>query len=401
MRRRRYLRVAGAAGVTGVAGCSGLPFGPGADSPLRGSHERDRPVVSLAAGPDGVYAADVPDGGETLLVGLSLGSVKTRWERRLLTNGSDLAMWRVGDRLMAMNGDTVIVTEAGFSKETWRRSGATVPVVADGTAFLRSVRAVTYIEGLDLDSGGIEWSIEIDGRPGVPPTRAPRAIAGDRIVISDTRRPLRTRARSDGSSLWETETNFEIPVAGTPEGIYAIERLTADQAVLHRLQPADGSSTHTYDVAAERLNVEVSRETVVVFSKGTEPGVIMGLDPETLAERWRVEGVHTRTDWIGPETILAVDSEEEVVELDPGTGDRRWSSTLDQETVPALAWTDAVVAIATPDSIECRDRQDGEQRWQFSVPEPDSDAPPVSLTTTPGVIGHAVGQTVRVFGTEG
>lgn len=401
MRRRRYLRTAGAAGVAGVAGCSGLPFGFGSDSPLRGVHERDRPVVSLAAGPDGVYAADVPAGGETRLVGLSLGSVETRWERRLLTNGSALEMWRVGDRLLAMNGDTVIVTEAGFSTETWRRSGATVPVVADGTAFLRSVRAVTYIEGLDLASGGIEWSIELEGRPGVPPTRAPRAIAGDRIVISDTRRPLRTRARSDGSSLWETETTFEVPVAATTNGIYAIERPSSDQAVVHRLQPADGASTHTVNVAGRRLNVEATRETVVIFSQGEDPGVIIGLDPETLAERWRIEEVRTRAEWLGPETVLVVDSEEGVVELDPRSGERRWSSTLEQTTAPALAWTDAVVAIATPGSIECRARDDGQRRWQFSVPEPRANAPPVSVTTTPGVIGHAVAQTVRVFGTQG
>lgn len=400
MRRRRYLRAAGAAGAIGLAGCSALPFDFGSGSPLRGLHERARPVVSLAAGPDGVYAADVPASGETLLVGLSLRSVDTRWERRLLTDGSALEMWRDGDRLLAMNGDSLIVTEAGFSTETWRRGGATVPIVTDDTAFLRSVRDVTYIEGLDLASGSIEWSVELDGTTSIPSTRAPRALAGDRLVTSDTRQPLRTRATSDGTVLWETETTFGVRVAATEDAIYGIEDPRSSHSVVHRVDPGDGASTETWAGPPRRLNLAVTTESVVVFSAGDEPGLLAGLDPETLAERWRVEGIHTWPEWLGPETVLALDADEGVVELDPSTGDRLWSRPLEHASVPVVAWTDTIVAIATASAIECRTRADGQRRWQFSVPESDTDSP-VSITTTPGTIGYASGETVRVFETQG
>lgn len=400
MRRRRYLGIAGLSAATGLSGCANLPL-LGADSPpLRGIHERERPIAGLAAGPDGAYVAEMPTAGETQLIGLSLETAEIRWERALLASGRDFEMWRQGEQLLAMNGQTLVVTEAGFSEQTWRRNGATRPVVTEDTVFLRSVRDVPYVEALRLATGGIVWSVQIGGDLPIPPTQAPRAIAGDRIVISDTDRPLRARDRSDGSLLWKTDATYLIPVTATDAAIYALSRPQTGQVAVHRLSPADGAAKSKATFDFRRLRLVVAGDELLGLVRTERTRSLLGLEQTTLEERWRLENLQTHSDWATTDAIFGTDDSERLLEIDPTTGDPRWMAPLDTSPIHDLAVTESVIGVATPGSLQCFSREDGTPQWQDSVSEADPEDPSPVVTATPAAFVHAAGSSVRVYSAE-
>lgn len=401
MRRRRYLGIAGVTAATGLSGCPTLPLLDDDSPPLRGIHERERPLAGVAAGPGGAYAAEVPTAGETQLVGLSLETVELRWERALLASGRDFQMWRQGDHLLAMNGQTLIVTEAGFSEQTWRRQGATRPVVTEETVFLRSVRDVPYVEALRLASGGIVWSVQIGSAElPIPPTQAPRAIAGDRVVISDTDRPLRARSRSDGSLLWETDSTYQIPVAATDTAIYALSKSQSDQVTVRRLSPEDGAPTSEASVDYPRLRLVVTGDALLGLVQAEGTRHLLGLDQSTLEERWRRENIQTHPNWASADAIFGIADSDQLVEIDPTTGDPRWTASLDTSPIHDLGVTASVVGVVTNGSVQCFSREDGTRRWQDSVSEADPENPSPALIATPEAFVHTAGSSVRIYSAE-
>jgi outer membrane protein assembly factor BamB len=390
----------GLAGVTGFTGCADLPLLGDTSPPLRGVHERQRAIAGLAVGPDGAYVAEMPTGGETQLIGLSLETADTRWERSLLASGKEFEMWRRGEHLLAMNGQTLIVTEAGFSEQTWRRHGATSPVVTEDTVFLRSVRDVPYVEALRLATGGIVWSVQIGGDLPIPPTRAPRAIAGERIVISDTDRPLRARDRSDGSLLWKTETPYMIPVQATETAIYALSSAQRSEVTVHRVAPRDGASESRSTFDFRRLRLVLTEEHLIGLVQTEDTHRVVGMDQTSLEERWRVENLQTSPDWTTSAALFGKDDSDRLLEIDPITGEPRWIVALETSTIHDLAVTDSLIGVATPGSVRCFARQDGTHRWTASVSEADAEEPTPAITATQGVFVHASGPSVRVFSAE-
>lgn len=400
MRRRRYLGLAGGAGLTWLTGCANLPLVDDDSPPLRGIHERERAIAGLAVGSDGAYIAEVPTAGETQLIGLSLEGAETRWERSLLASGRDFEMWRRGEHLLAMNGQTLIVTEAGFSEQTWRRNGATRPVVTEDRVFLRSVRDVPYVEALRLATGEIVWSVQIGGDLPIPPTQAPRAIAGDRVVISDTDRPLRARARSDGSLLWETDTSYMIPVRATETAIFALSRPRTGEVSVHRVSPADGASTSSATFDFRRLRLLRADGGLLGLVQTEDTRTLVGLDQTRLEERWRIEHLRTDPGWARSDAMFGLDDSDRVLEIDPRTGEPRWAVALDASTIHDIAVTESVIGVATPGSLLCFSREDGTQRWAASVPEAAAEDPSPAITATPQAFVHAAGSSVRIYSAE-
>lgn len=399
VRRRRYLQLAAGGGLSSLAGCGSLPFF-GEGGPLRGRLQRDRPVAAVAAGPDGGYAVDVPDAGETALVGVALSNATKRWERDLLASGRQFRMWRRGDRLLAMNGRTLIVTEAGFSSETWRRTGATEPVIDDGVAYLRTVRGGrTFAEALRIETGSPEWSVQLESPELVPATQAPRALTPELVILSDVRRPLRARTIAEGEPRWETDQLFELAIAATEDSIYAVAPGDGSRT-LHRVDPADGRTTPLTSMEASRVVPQATETALIVRREGGERPVIVGRDPGSGSERWRLRDARTQRDWLRPDGLLATQPEATLTELDPQSGTRRWTSTEETAPVQDIAWTADLVAVARAGRLICRDRRDGRVRWRVSVSEaaPDAQAPAVAATTD--AVVHAVGDTVRVYGTD-
>lgn len=399
VRRRRYLQLAVGGGLSTLAGCGAVPFF-GEEGPLRGQLQRERPVAAVAAGPDGGYAVDVPDAGETALVGISLSNATKQWERDLLASGRQFRMWRRGDRLLAMNGRTLIVTEAGFSSESWRRTGATEPVIDDGVAYLRTVRGGrTFAEALRVETGSPEWSVQLESPELVPATQAPRALTSGHVILSDVRRPLRARTISEGEPRWETDQIFEIPIAATEESIYAVAPGDGTRT-LHRVDPMDGRTTPLASMDASLVVPHTTEGALIVRQAGGKGPVLVGRDPASGSERWRLQDAHTQRDWLRPDGLLATLTEARLTELDPRSGSRRWTSTDETAPVQDIAWTADVVAVARAGRLVCRDRSDGQVRWRVSVPqaEPDAQAPAVAASSD--AVLHAVGDTVRVYETD-
>jgi outer membrane protein assembly factor BamB len=386
-------------GLSGLAGCGGLPF-LGETGPLRGRLQRDRPIAAVAAGPDGGYAVDVPDAGETTLVGIGLDDAATRWERELLASGRQFRMWRRGDLLLAMNGRTLIVTEAGFVADSWRRTGATEPVIADGIAYLRTVRGGrTFAEALELETGAPAWSVQLESPELVPATQAPRAVTEELVILSDVRRPLRARTIPAGEPRWETDRAFELAIATAGDYVYATAPADGARA-LHRVSAADGQSTRIDTSSADRVVPVTVDDSLIVRHEGGNATALVGRDPRTASERWRLADALTHRDWLRSDALLARLPGSRLTELDPRTGSRRWTTGEVTAPIVDLAWTTELVAVARRGTLRCRDRSDGEVRWQVSVPQAQSEAQLPTVSATDDAVIHAVGDTVRVYSVE-
>ncbi|MFB6131840.1 MAG: PQQ-binding-like beta-propeller repeat protein [Halanaeroarchaeum sp.] len=396
MHRRRYLRAVGLAGLTGLAGCNSVPF-TGGGGPERGQYGTERPVAGLATDATTAYVALRPQAGQTRLAGVGLADAERQWVRELAASGDAFRMWRRGDRLLALNGRTLIVTEAGFSTQTWRRSGATEPIVVDTTAYLRTVRAGrTYVEALGLATGEAAWSIELETRGPIPATQAPRAAAGDRLFLTDVDAPIRARSRADGSRLWQTTESFGVPIAASDRAAFAV-RPTDGGAELHRVALGDGRTALLDQTGAMELRPTVLGGVLLVIEGHDGRTDLVGRAGDSGVEQWRRRNVTVAPSWLGPDASFIVDADGELVELATDLGVERWTRPLPDLDAIQLAWSDSVVALATPGRLRCFSRDDGSKIWARSVPEAAPDSPTQILGATGEVVVHAVNDTVRIF----
>ncbi|MFB6104528.1 MAG: PQQ-binding-like beta-propeller repeat protein [Halobacteriaceae archaeon] len=366
MNRRRYLQAIGGGATALTAGCQAV-FGTGSDD--RWQYRHQSPVADLAVGPDGVYVAGVPAETTTGLAGVGLAGGDERWHRDLTVSGSQLAMrWRAG-HLLVQNGRTLIVTAASFTDRSWRRQGATPPVLADGTAYLRTVAAgTTWLEAIDLASGATTWRVDVSNGDRIPETQYPHARAGDVLAVTDRRFPLTGRSLTDGSVTWRTDHPTGSLVAATGDTFF-VGMEGVQQATITAYDGATGERHTITETDAPTAVPAVVDDVLRVRVTGGATTTTIVYDADTRQRRWVAEGHRGPATWTTPTTVYAIDDTDRLVAFDAGDGTLRWRTSLPAfDRLPRIRMTDTNVVVDAGGTLQALAREDGHRRWRRRLP---------------------------------
>lgn len=394
MHRRGYLKRVGAVATAGVAGCPAFR----STGPVEWRHSNPQPVRTLAIGSSTTYLAGVVQDRTTTLTGIGLEAGDHQWDRPLDVSGEALSMRRQGEWLVLQNGLTVIVTAAGFADESWRRQGATPPVFAGDTAYLRTVEGGrTWIESVVVSEGATTWRIDLSDRDQVPEPQYPVARAGDRLAVTFQRYPLTVRSVDDGSITWRTDAMTGSLVAGSTDTFYvgAEGRRTAG---LTAYDARKGDRTQVLSTQASTVAPAIVGDRLRVRVRGPETARVVVFDAVTGDRLWGVDGYRGRTAWTTTDTVYAIDDRNRFVALAAGDGSRRWDSQLEPgDRLPRVRFTDTSVVVGTPGRVTAYDRDTGATRWEYDLDT--SSGLPYHLVAGPNAIVVARG--TRVVGLPG
>jgi outer membrane protein assembly factor BamB len=306
-----------------------------------------------------------------------------------------------------------------------------LPVVADGTVYVTSVRqepAALRVHALDTADGIERWRKSFDRtRPGAPSLVELVALDAERVYATGVRR-AHALERDDGTTAWtydgplfyptpvddrlyayggkddpnaycrlNPETGEEVWRSEDAEesgdvGAFAVgeNRLvtaeeTSDGPRLRGLSLDDGGATWTApigdgrgqlfpEVVAVDDGVAVSGVSTAVSRRESVPNVVVGIDIESGDRQWRHEvdgflrGGYALAD--GSAYFLEQQPDglsNQLVGVDLGSGEEVLSRRVDR--VSAWVTTDGETLVTGPGPICAYDLSSGEERWSSDATE--------------------------------
>ncbi|MEZ4587702.1 MAG: PQQ-binding-like beta-propeller repeat protein [Gemmatimonadales bacterium] len=272
----------------------------------------------------------------------------------------------------------------------WRyRTGGTVrssPILVDSTLYVGSSDGALY--ALAASDGSARWSFDTGGPIGSAP-----AARGGTVYVANREHTLFALDRASGRERWRVETGPDLPLAWGWEGwdYFTSSPTLADSLLLF----ASGDGTlYALDpeTGAERWRVETERRFRatpavsggVVYLGGGD-GIFRALDLATGRERWRFEtkgATMSAADFgfdrtqiqssaaVLDGTVYFGSRDASLYALDAATGTERWSFVDGSSWVsasPAVTQSLVVSARSSSTRVRALDRTSGEVRWMVTT----------------------------------
>ncbi|SDF34377.1 outer membrane protein assembly factor BamB family protein [Halorientalis regularis] len=303
-------------------------------------------------------------------------------------------------RTGAVPGKVGPVSEPGTA---WQRlpdggSVAEAPVVDDGTVY--AVCDDDSLLAVDLESGAVEWTVDLDGEASTPP------VVTDRLAVVGTDDGVVAVHTSDGEEQWTAAGEITSLVAadeiyaGTTESVLSLSKHTGRQQWRTALDARvtdlavgdgtvyaatrdgivavpDGDGDARWSADAPGRTPRVSLGSVVVAS-GRDG--IRALDPETGDERWCDETSSGSSTVAVAHGRVYQTTVEAVRALDEGTGDQEWRTLVDATTGPSVVGE--TLYVGTDGDMVALDTADA-GAYEFTHPV-------AGAMSAPAVVGNAL-----------
>ncbi len=391
MRRRRFVKTAGALTVVGVAGClDGDEPGEGDDgngdggggngndgndgNGTNGEGERETNVVwehgvggrvdvardgtvygreefTDEDGQGGVFALDASDGDHRWTYGETGGY--TTYTAPVV---DDAVYFGWADDAIGSGTGSLHALETD-GEERWERDVGSVydaPVVRDGTVYAGTDRGVVF--AFDAEDGEQLWNFEPFSDEDAPAPTSPSVEAVSAgIVYVTAEGALYALNAEDGDETWRYEGDDRLSTAEVADGtVYAT--LTGRVAAF-----ADGEELWSHEVEGTNSWIRGVRHGNVYFRHSYD---LHAVDAEDGDELWSVGfGDHYSTAF-DDETVYAGASDVTAFSSD---GDEKWSVGLDDIEIKGISPTDGEVRAVTEEGVYRI--EDGEVVWYVELPE--------------------------------
>lgn len=178
--------------------------------------------------------------------------------------------------------------------------------------------------GVDIGSGDERWSVDVDGAG----SDSSLEVVGDRVVVS------RTSFSGD-----DVETTVQAFTLGSGEHLWEVD--------------VDGGVTGL---------VPVGEDAVIVNTYDGDRSEVALLEARTGEERWLVDG----DDYFVMDDTLAVSDGDRLTTHDVGTGEKRWSAEVGEESF-AIGGSGDALYTSDGRKVTAWALGNGNERWSTSV----------------------------------
>ena len=301
-------RVAGAVLIVGLSAVVG---GCGSEDQTNATGSTDPSVatgVSASTGSAAGCGTDDPAAYEPM--DRSLAPLPAAWTAQLPGQGSDEggdAPGLAADAEVAYLGGsdgTMHAVEGDSGSLLWSADGGYGPTPTAGDETLYVGDGSGVVRALDTETGEARWSTSVGAVPG-----SPTVIESGVVVGADT------------DSSW----NYAGPPSSTP-----VDSSGTVPTMLRALAAADGVELWHAAMPYESALAAMADDTLVVTSSDWNlvdgGGVVLGLDPASGEQRWKVDTVpFLLRPVVAGDKVLVLGSE--LLALDPATGEELWRLT--------------------------------------------------------------------------
>ncbi len=278
------------------------------------------------------------------------------------------------------------------------------------------------VSAMDVATGEMRWRVRLAG-----PIVAAPSIAGDRVLVADSKKNLWALSLTDGSATWVRElgdmvTDSVAVVGGTVVVATDDRRLTA-------LDLTDGSTTWQVERATSiRTAPAVNDEEVIVADRGGEVtayavadgavewsrtleggllagptiaeghvlvgddgGIIYALGADDGELEWEESTIFYPSEQFaaGNGTLVSIGDGERVEAYDLDTGDELWSDGVDNTYAAPTIVGDQVLIVDDRGDVAVRGLRSGstEASWRLPLPNRDAEA---DVEVDPGLVAGAL-----------
>lgn len=253
--------------------------------------------------------------------------------------------------------------QTGAMRWRVRLSGpiVTTPAVAGDRVLVADSRKNLW--ALALDDGRALWVHRFGDVVSASP-----AVAGDRVVVASEDRRVAALDLADGRALW---SDTRSSVAQTAPALAGDRVLVADQGgAVTAYALIDGEAVWERDLEGGLLaGPAVSGDRAVL---GDETGVIYGLDLHDGELAWEQRTVHYPSTpfAVGGDTVLSVGDDRRLEAFDLTDGEERWHADVDRTLTAPVVVGDELVTVTDAGELTVRDLGDGEVRRSWGLPRP-------------------------------
>lgn len=261
------------------------------------------------------------------LTAIDAGDGAQRWRRSLPEKPiAELAIGAGGIHLAMETGDGDLVARYGLDgSEAWtvefEKSTDSMVAVADGTVYVVDVAG--GLHAYDAMSGSREWSRKVSNR--VDPSllgNVPAVADGTVYVGTAIGKGPAAVSAADGSVLWQRD----LPDCFHPQtdGDVLVGR---DEGVLYALDAASGETRWQLEGSIGKAAATIGHGAVYVFRGGN----VVAYDAADGSRRWTFgppASIGTAHTVVAADGAVLVAGSEGLVNVDPGSGQRRWSAEV-------------------------------------------------------------------------